>query len=182
MANQKNRKKELRQELKRQGITGQEHPKVVRLDKETDITAIPTDAETVEIVEKPSFEEFAKNPELEGLSADKVKSLYDQGITSPEEIKNFKEEELLDIKGVGPATVEKLSETVGVDGKGSLNEFSELKEVADIRSDLVEMLYHEGITTAADFKKWSKDDLIAINGIGPATVDKLVENGAKLKK
>ncbi|PIA83207.1 helix-hairpin-helix domain-containing protein [Streptococcus parauberis] len=44
------------------------------------------------------------------------------------------------------------------------------------------MLYHEGITTAADFKKWSKDDLIAINGIGPATVDKLVENGAKLKK
>ena len=97
MANQKNRKKELRQELKRQGITGQDHPKVVTLDKGTDITAIPTDAETVEIVEKPSFEEFAKNPELEGLSADKVKSLYDQGITSPEEIKNFKEEELLDI-------------------------------------------------------------------------------------
>ncbi len=55
MAKVKNRKKELKQELKRQGIIGQEHPKVISLDANTDITAIPTDAETVTITEKPSL-------------------------------------------------------------------------------------------------------------------------------
>lgn len=182
MAKVKNRKKELKQELKRQGITGQEHPKVITLDANTDITAIPVDAETVTITEKPSLPEFSETKELAGLRSDVLEGIYEEGVTSKEELKDMTEEELLAVKGVGPATVEKLADTVGIDGNLSLEEFSNLKEVKDIRSDLVEMLYHEGIKSKADFKQWTEQEVLDINGIGQGTIDKLVENGVIFKK
>ncbi len=92
------------------------------------------------------------------------------------------EDDLLEVKGVGPATVETLSENVGIDGKLSLEDFSNLKEVKEIRSDLVEMLYHEGIKSKADFKQWTEQEVLDINGIGQGTIDKLVENGVTFKK
>ena len=64
----------------------------------------------------------------------------------------------------------------------SLDEFSALAVVEGIRSDLVETLYAEGIHSAQAFKEWTEKDLLALKGIGPATVKKLVENGANLKK
>ncbi|MGP6382155.1 helix-hairpin-helix domain-containing protein [Streptococcus dysgalactiae subsp. equisimilis] len=64
----------------------------------------------------------------------------------------------------------------------SLDEFSALAVVEGIRSDLVETLYAEGIHSAQAFKEWTEKDLLALKGIGPATVKKLVENGASLKK
>ncbi|GAB6693542.1 hypothetical protein BOVMAS02_00280 [Streptococcus uberis] len=182
MAKVKNRKKELKQELKRQGIIGQEHPKVISLDANTDITAIPTDAETVTITEKPSLAEFSETKELAGLRSDVLEGIYEEGVTSKEELKDMTEEELLAVKGVGPATVEKLADTVGIDGNLSFEEFSNLKEVKDIRSDLVEMLYHEGIKSKADFKQWTEQEVLDINGIGQGTIDKLVENGVTFKK
>lgn len=45
-----------------------------------------------------------------------------------------------------------------------------------IRSDLVETLYAEGIHSAQAFKEWTEKELLALKGIGPATVKKLVEN------
>lgn len=182
MAKVKNRKKELKQELKRQGIIGQEHPKVISLDANTDITAIPTDAETVTITEKPSLAEFADTPELEGVRSDAVENIYNKGVTSTDELKDMSEDDLLEVKGVGPATVETLSENVGINGKLSLEDFSNLKEVKEIRSDLVEMLYHEGIKSKADFKQWTEQEVLDINGIGQGTIDKLVENGVTFKK
>lgn len=64
----------------------------------------------------------------------------------------------------------------------SLDEFSALAVVEGIRSDLVETLYAEGIHSAQAFKEWTEKELLALKGIGPATVKKLVENGASLKK
>ncbi|HER9585829.1 TPA: helix-hairpin-helix domain-containing protein [Streptococcus pyogenes] len=64
----------------------------------------------------------------------------------------------------------------------SLDEFSALAVVEGIRSDLVETLYAEGIHSAQAFKEWTEKELLALKGIGPATVKKLVENGASFKK
>lgn len=53
--------------------------------------------------------------------------------------------------------------------KASLDEFSALAVVEGIRSDLVETLYAEGIHSAQAFKEGRKE-LLALKGIGPATV------------
>ncbi|MGT2751354.1 helix-hairpin-helix domain-containing protein [Streptococcus orisasini] len=65
--------------------------------------------------------------------------------------------------------------------KLSLEEFSALPELTDIRSNLAETLYGEGIVSAQDFSDWTEKDLLALKGIGPATVKKLKENGVSLK-
>ncbi|EHJ55683.1 hypothetical protein HMPREF9318_01368 [Streptococcus urinalis FB127-CNA-2] len=52
MASQKNRKKELKLGLKRQGIIGQENPKVVTIDNNADVTSLQKDSATVSISEK----------------------------------------------------------------------------------------------------------------------------------
>lgn len=63
----------------------------------------------------------------------------------------------------------------------SLEEFSAISAVADIRSNLVETLYNEGIRSLADFANVTEKELLALKGIGPATVKKLKENGVTLK-
>ncbi|MGT2929022.1 helix-hairpin-helix domain-containing protein [Streptococcus dentasini] len=63
----------------------------------------------------------------------------------------------------------------------SLEDFAASKEVADVRANLVETLYEAGIHSAADFANWTEKDLLALKGIGPATVKKLQENGVSFK-
>ncbi len=172
----------MKQELKRQGIIGNEKPVTIRLDANTDITAIPVDSETVDITEKASLKEFASQPAMESVPADKVEALYNEGITSTEDLKEKSEEDLLSIKGVGPATIEKIEASASVSGKYTLEDFAALKEVADIRADLVETLYNEGITSSEAFGQWTEKEIIDINGIGQGTVDKLKENGVAFKK
>ena len=55
-----------------------------------------------------SVEEFAAN--LGGLSVDRAKTFYDEGIKSTTDFKNWTEKELLALKGIGPATIKKLKE------------------------------------------------------------------------
>lgn len=55
-----------------------------------------------------SVEEFAAN--LGGLSVDRAKTFYDEGIKSAADFKNWTEKELLALKGIGPATIKKLKE------------------------------------------------------------------------
>ena len=55
-----------------------------------------------------SAEEFAAN--LGGLSVDRAKTFYDEGIKSASDFKNWTEKELLALKGIGPATIKKLKE------------------------------------------------------------------------
>ena len=55
-----------------------------------------------------SVEDFAAN--LGGLSLDRAKTFYDEGIKSAADFKNWTEKELLSLKGIGPATIKKLKE------------------------------------------------------------------------
>ncbi|WNZ88743.1 helix-hairpin-helix domain-containing protein [Streptococcus iniae] len=64
----------------------------------------------------------------------------------------------------------------------SLEEFSAQKELDGIRANLIETFYNEGIHSVSGFSQWTEKDLLSLKGIGPATVNKLVENGINLKK
>lgn len=63
----------------------------------------------------------------------------------------------------------------------SLEAFSELPEVEGLRSNLVETLYNEGLTSAAAFSGVTEEEVLALKGVGPATVKKLKENGVSFK-
>lgn len=63
----------------------------------------------------------------------------------------------------------------------SLEEFSALGAVEGIRANLIATLYQAGIQSMVDFKQKTKEDLLALKGIGPATVKKLEENGVSFK-
>lgn len=63
----------------------------------------------------------------------------------------------------------------------SLEAFSELPEVEGLRSNLVETLYNEGLTSVAAFAGVTEEEVLALKGVGPATVKKLKENGVSFK-
>ena len=42
--------------------------------------------------------------------------------------------------------------------------------------DRAKTFYDEGIKSAADFKNWTEKELLALKGIGPATIKKLKRN------
>ena len=47
--------------------------------------------------------------------------------------------------------------------------------------DLVHIFVENGIRRSTDFKKWTEKEVLALKGIGPATVQKLKENGIQFK-
>ncbi|KXT76603.1 hypothetical protein [Streptococcus sp. DD12] len=63
----------------------------------------------------------------------------------------------------------------------TLEAFKALPQVADIRSNLVETLYQAGLTSAHAFENWTEKEILALKGIGKATVDKLKANGVTFK-
>ena len=58
---------------------------------------------------------------------------------------------------------------------------AELPEVDGLRSNLVETLYNEGLTSVAAFATVTEEEVLALKGVGPATVKKLKENGVSFK-
>ncbi len=93
------RKKQLRNSLRRSGAFSNTVNKV-----EKTVEATKEQAQKV----TSSVEEFAAN--LGGLSVDRAKTFYDEGIKSAADFKNWTEKELLALKGIGPATIKKLKE------------------------------------------------------------------------
>lgn len=63
----------------------------------------------------------------------------------------------------------------------SLEAFAELPEVEGLRSNLVETLYNEGLTSVEAFATVTEEEVLALKGVGPATVKKLKENGVSFK-
>lgn len=57
----------------------------------------------------------------------------------------------------------------------------EEKIFSDISTAYIRPLVMEGLETLEDFEKVTKDQVLAIDGIGPATVKKLEKNGVKFK-
>ena len=125
MAKKVNRKKQLRNILRRSGAFSSSVTKVLedttKVIKHTEKVAqevgkaVSQKVEQVvkttkEKVQKTtgSVEDFADS--LGGLSLERAKTFYDEGIKSVADFKNWTEKELLALKGIGPATIKKLKE------------------------------------------------------------------------
>lgn len=125
MAKKVNRKKQLRNILRRSGAFSSSVTKVLedttKVIKHTEKAAqevgkvVSQKVEQVvkttkEKVQKTtgSVEDFAES--LGGLSLERAKTFYDEGIKSVADFKNWTEKELLTLKGIGPATIKKLKE------------------------------------------------------------------------
>ena len=119
------RKKQLRNSLRRSGAFSSTVNKVVeetkKIVKHAEKAASDAGKAVSKKVEKTveatkeqaqrvatSVEDFAAN--LGGLSVDRAKTFYDEGIKSAADFKNWTEKELLSLKGIGPATIKKLKE------------------------------------------------------------------------
>ena len=119
------RKKQLRNSLRRSGTFSSTVNKVVeetkKVVKHAETAASDAGKAVSKKVEKTveatkeqaqkvatSVEDFAAN--LGGLSVDRAKTFYDEGIKSATDFKSWTEKELLALKGIGPATIKKLKE------------------------------------------------------------------------
>ena len=61
----------------------------------------------------------------------------------------------------------------------SVEEFAASLE--GVALDRAQTFYDEGIRSVADFANWTEKELLALKGIGPATIKKLKELGVKFK-
>lgn len=96
--------------------------------------------------------------------------------------KNRKKEYLLKLKRAGIIkAAAKVATNVVSKATLSLEEFSAISAVEGIRPKLIETLYNEGIKSVSDFKNFTEKDVLAFKGVGPATVNKLKENGVAFK-
>lgn len=67
-------------------------------------------------------------------------------------------------------------------GKKSAGDFEEFaKELEGVAAARLETFYDEGIQSVKDFSKWTEKELLALKGIGPATIKQLKELGIKFK-
>ena len=73
------------------------------------------------------------------------------------------------------------TKTVAKEEVAAKEAFAELPEVEGLRSNLVETLYNEGLTSAEAFATVTEEEVLALKGVGPATVKKLKENGVSFK-
>lgn len=125
MSKKLNRKKQLRNGLRRAGAFSSTVTKVVdetkkvvkRAEQSASAAGKAVSKKVEQAVEATkeqaqkvanSVEDFAAN--LGGLPLDRAKTFYDEGIKSTSDFKNWTEKELLALKGIGPATIKKLKE------------------------------------------------------------------------
>ena len=59
--------------------------------------------------------------------------------------------------------------------------FMNEEKMKGIRMNFVRIFVENKIRTSTDFKKWTEKEVLALKGIGPATVQKLKENGIRFK-
>ena len=77
-----------------------------------------------------------------------------------------------------PKKVEKATKAVE-QVASSVEEFAASLE--GVALDRAQTFYDEGIRSVADFANWTEKELLALKGIGPATIKKLQELGVKFK-
>lgn len=63
----------------------------------------------------------------------------------------------------------------------SLEDFLALSELEGIAAARLETFYEAGIKSVADFASHTEKELLALKGIGPATIKQLKEKGIELK-
>ena len=74
---------------------------------------------------------------------------------------------------------EKVAEVTSL--PNSLEDFLALSELEGIAAARLETFYQAGIRSVADFAKHTEKELLALKGIGPATIKQLKEKGIELK-
>ena len=79
--------------------------------------------------------------------------------------------------------VEQVKEVVAeaTSSAASLEDFLALPELEGIAAARLETFYEAGIQSVADFANNTEKDLLALKGIGPATIKQLKEKGIELK-
>lgn len=79
--------------------------------------------------------------------------------------------------------VEQVKEVVAevTSSAASLEDFLALPELEGIAAARLETFYEAGIQSVADFASHTEKDLLALKGIGPATIKQLKEKGIELK-
>ncbi|HFR3773954.1 TPA: helix-hairpin-helix domain-containing protein [Streptococcus suis] len=79
--------------------------------------------------------------------------------------------------------VEKIQEIVTevTSSAASLEDFLALPELEGIAAARLETFYQAGIQSVADFANHTEKELLALKGIGPATIKQLKEKGIDLK-
>ncbi|HFI0057667.1 TPA: helix-hairpin-helix domain-containing protein [Streptococcus suis] len=79
--------------------------------------------------------------------------------------------------------VEQVKEVVAevTSSAASLDDFLALPELEDIASARLETFYQAGIRSVEDFANHTEKELLALKGIGPATIKQLKEKGIGLK-
>lgn len=108
-------RKRLRQELRRLKRQGQLVTDKALTKAEAVVTQVAEQAQVMveavqEQVSKVSFEAFSSLSELESLPEARLKTFYYEGIQSISDFTNWTEQELLALKGIGPATIKTLKE------------------------------------------------------------------------
>ena len=87
-----------------------------------------------------------------------------------------------ELRMMAPKKVEKAAKAVAKEVKqatSSVEEFAASLE--GVALDRAQTFYDEGIRSVADFANWTEKELLALKGIGPATIKKLKELGVKFK-
>ncbi|HFI0102712.1 TPA: helix-hairpin-helix domain-containing protein [Streptococcus suis] len=79
--------------------------------------------------------------------------------------------------------VEKIKDIVAevTSSVNSLEDFLALPDLEGIAAARLEIFYQAGIQTVADFSQHTEKELLALKGIGPATIKQLKEKGIDLK-
>lgn len=89
-------------------------------------------------------------------------------------------------KHTAPKTKSYLSDEIdrflGLQELKELYRFRDEPEMEGIRMDYICIFMESGIQTAKDFAKKTEKDILALKGIGSATVKRLKENGIVFKK
>ncbi len=79
--------------------------------------------------------------------------------------------------------VEKIKDIVAevTSSVNSLEDFLALPELEGIAAARLETFYEAGIKSVSDFANHTEKELLALKGIGPATIKQLTEKGIELK-
>ena len=80
-----------------------------------------------------------------------------------------------------PKKVEKAAKAVAKEVKQAASSEEFAASLEGVALDRAQTFYDEGIRSVADFANWTEKELLALKGIGPATIKKLQELGVKFK-
>lgn len=116
-----------------------------------------------------------KRQGLVKTAVDVVKVISDKTEEVAKEVKK-------EVKAISSKT-EKVAKDVAKEVKTATGNFENfLKEFEGVAAGRLETFYAEGIQSAKDFANWTEKELLALKGIGPATIKQLKEFGVKFKK